>query len=118
LEALHDQRMRRRSDVLLERDGLPAIGDPAAHRALPNPSLAKAIALPAVAAKQGPCDLMWRIWRSRADNAIPSPALAAQTGPKSSNRFSVIKQIHFQCMSHLTVSDRKYLPSIPLPGGY
>ncbi len=37
LDALHDQRMSGRGDVLFERDGLPAIGDPSAHSASCTP---------------------------------------------------------------------------------
>src|SRR5687767_3515939 len=33
--ALHHERMCRRRDVMLELDGFSAIGDPAAHRAIP-----------------------------------------------------------------------------------
>src|SRR5262252_7385595 len=36
--ALLDERMRRRGDVVLQRDRLSAIGDPAAHGANPSPA--------------------------------------------------------------------------------
>src|SRR3954469_5566926 len=42
-EALYDQGVGRRGDVLFERNGLPAIGDPAAHLLLSNLKPAKRI---------------------------------------------------------------------------
>src|SRR5438552_1335104 len=38
-EALDDQRMSGLGDVAPQRDRLPAIGNPAAHRANPNPAV-------------------------------------------------------------------------------